>query len=138
MDDADDCAKHILIVDDDITCLDMVSFAFQQSGYSVFRCISGESAVEYVHNIVPDLILIDILMPGLDGLSTVRSIRSLGIEQVPIIAFTGVDDEDLNQAALEVGCQLVLRKPCPLNTLIAAISNSLATRPEIDPILEGP
>ena len=121
-------SKHILIVDDDITCLDIVSFVFQQSGYSVDRCASGETAVEYVHNVIPDLILIDLLMPGIDGLTTIRTIRNLGIDKVPIIAFTAVDDEDLDQAVREVGCELVLKKPCPLSMLISAITGALTPR----------
>lgn len=118
-------AKHILVVDDDITCLDLISFVFQRSGHVVDRCASGEMAIEYVKTILPDLIIIDLLMPGIDGVETIRSIRALGVDKVPILAFTAVEDKDLHAQAKLAGCQSVLTKPCPPNKLLEAIGQLL-------------
>lgn len=117
--------KHILIVDDDVTSLDIISFVFQRSGHIVDRCASGESAIEYVKAILPDLILIDLLMPGVDGIATVKAIREMGMKEVPIVAFTAVEDEELHEKARNTGCQAVVTKPLPAHKLLELVSDAL-------------
>ncbi len=116
---------NILVIDDDITALDLVSFLFEERGYHVERAADGLSAIEYVKKVVPDLIIVDLRMPQLDGVSTVTELLKLGVKDIPILAFTAVDDVDLHQAALEAGCSEVLTKPCPSQRLIRYINRYL-------------
>ena len=119
--DRDKTQKHILVIDDDITALDIVSFLFEQRGYEVERCADGFAAIEYCRQITPDLIIVDLMMPQINGVATVEEIRDLGLSDVPIIAFTAVDDAELHQSARQAGCNDVLTKPLRPEKLVARI-----------------
>ena len=113
--------KHVLIIDDDITALDITAFLFEKKGYDVKRCADGLKAIDYVKEVKPDLILIDLLMPEINGVETVKRIRAMGITSVPIIAFTAVDDPELHEEAREAGCDDVLTKPLRPQKLLKSI-----------------
>lgn len=117
--------KHILIIDDDITSLDIVSYLFEDHGYVVERCADGKSAVEYIKKNNPDLLIVDLMMPQIDGKETVRQIRALGHTKVPIIAFTAVDEAQLHKEALDAGCNEVITKPCHPETFVKHIKKYL-------------
>lgn len=118
--------KKILIIDDDISALDIVDYLFEDSGYSVERSVDGESAVESVAEIAPSVILVDLMMPKMNGQETVRQIRSQSIK-VPIVAFTALDDPEVHQEAMDAGCDLVLTKPCRPKVLLQHIEKLLAS-----------
>ena len=117
--------KHILVIDDDMTSLDIVSFFFERRGYGVDRCADGESALNYIRSHVPDLAIVDLMMPGINGVDTIREIRKLGFSEMPILAFTAVDDPALHRRALDAGCNDVLTKPCPTEKLLRHIRSLL-------------
>ena len=118
--------KKILIIDDDVTALDIVSFFFEEQGFDVTRCPNGGSALALVESIQPDVLLVDLLMPGLNGIETVQRVREMGLTEIPVIAFTAVDDVEMHEEALAVGCSEVLTKPCPPERLHRAIQRHLA------------
>lgn len=118
----DSGGKSILFIDDDITSLDIVSHLFERYGHQVARCVNGFEALGYLQKRVPDLILVDLLMPGMNGIATIQHIKEMGITTIPIIAFTAVADDELHAKALEAGCILVLTKPCPPQLLIDSIN----------------
>jgi CheY-like chemotaxis protein len=120
-----DGQKNILVIDDDITSLDIVSFLFEERGYHVERCADGYSAIEFTKHSAPDLIIVDLMMPQINGADTVRSIRALGFDSIPIIAFTAVDEPDLHREAEEAGCNTVLTKPCRPDKLLKYIKEYL-------------
>ncbi|MCC6953129.1 MAG: response regulator [Deltaproteobacteria bacterium] len=124
-------AQNILIVDDDVTALDIVAFLFEKKGFVVSRCADGRSAVDYCVRAKPDLLLVDLLMPELNGVETVKLLRSSGIV-APILAFTAVDDSELHQEAIKAGCNEVLTKPCPSERLLKAIGRYI----EIDTLTQ--
>src|SRR5262245_37309875 len=95
--------REILLIDDDITSLDIISFLFEGRGFGLRRCANGHAAIDAVREKRPDLILVDLMMPGLNGMDTVREIRALGLESLPIIAFTAAEDVDLHMDALASG-----------------------------------
>jgi CheY-like chemotaxis protein len=117
--------KQILLVDDDITSLDIVSVLFEKKGYEVIRKAGGKSAIEALGEITPDLVLLDLMMPEYDGVETMKEIRSMGIN-VPVIAFTASSDSDLHDLALEAGCVGVITKPCRSKMLIEIVEKSIA------------
>lgn len=116
--------KKILIIDDDVTALDIVDFLFEDKGYEVVRRADGVSALECVESVNPDIILIDLMMPKMNGQDCVREMRKKGLKQ-PVVAFTAVDDPEIHQDAMDAGCNLVLTKPCKPAALVKHIEGFL-------------
>lgn len=114
----------ILIIDDDVTALDIVDFLFEDKGFEVVRRADGKSAVDCIEDVKPDIILVDLMMPNMSGQETVRQIRAKGF-QIPIVAFTAIDDPDIHEEAREAGCNLVLTKPCKPAVLVQHIEQLL-------------
>ncbi len=117
--------RQILVIDDDITSLDIVSYLFEEKGYNVERCADGYAAIEWTKKATPDLIIVDLMMPQINGTETVKSIRSLGLLDVPIIAFTAVDEPELHREAELAGCNTILTKPCRPEKLLKYIKEYL-------------
>ena len=116
--------RKILIIDDDVTALDIVDFLFEEKGFEVFRRADGLSALDCVDEVSPDIILVDLMMPKMNGQETVRQLRKKGVT-VPVVAFTALDDPDVHQEAVDAGCDLVLTKPCKPAILVQHIQNLL-------------
>ncbi len=117
--------KKILIIDDDVTALDIVDFLFEDKGFDVVRRADGISALECVEEVNPNIILIDLMMPRMNGQDCIREIRNKGLK-LPIVAFTAVDDPEIHKEAMDAGCNLVLTKPCKPNVLVKQIEDLLA------------
>src|ERR1044071_3041194 len=104
--------KTILVVDDSNDNLVLVSLAMQDRGFRVVTASNGEAAVNTARIAGPDLILMDIAMPHLDGLEATRRIRDTeGFEHLPIIALTAFDTEGFRKAAHDAGFNGYLTKP---------------------------
>ena len=114
--------KKILIIDDDVTALDIVDYLFEDKGFDVVRRADGESALDSIDDNVPDIILIDLMMPRMNGQECVRQLRNKGIS-VPIVAFTALDDPEIHQEAMDAGCNMVLTKPCKPDALVRHVSS---------------
>lgn len=114
----------ILIIDDDMTALDIVDFLFEDNGYEVVRRADGQSALDCLDEVNPNIILIDLMMPRMSGQDTARAIRARGCT-VPIVAFTAIDNPEVHQEALDAGCNLVLTKPCRPKILVGQIEELL-------------
>lgn len=125
-----DKKKFILLIDDDITSLDLCAYLVEELGYEVERCTDGRRAIEFVREHTPDLVVVDLMMPEIDGQETVRQIRSLGLPYFPILAFTAVDDSELHAAVRSVGCDEVLTKPCRPDKLLRHIEELLRKKTE--------
>lgn len=113
-------SKKILIIDDDVTALDIVDFLFEDKGFEVVRRTDGISALDCLEQVAPDIILIDLMMPRMNGQECIREIRKKGLK-TPIVAFTALDDPEVHQEAKDAGCNLVLTKPCKPATLVQHI-----------------
>jgi len=116
--------KNILIIDDDVTALDIVDFLFEEKGFAVARHTDGLSALASLQAKQPDIVLVDLMMPQMNGQETVRQMRASGL-LAPIVAFTALDDPDIHQEALDAGCNLVLTKPCKPAVLVSEIERLL-------------
>ena len=97
----------------------MLKRAFELKGYRVFEAADGQEALDMARLHRPSLIVIDLNMPVLDGLETVKNFRELEgpTEHVPIVAITAYDVPGMEDAALETGCNRYLRKPLDLAEL---------------------
>lgn len=115
----------ILVVDDSADNVAMLSLALQQEGYRVVTATNGEEAISVARSTLPDLILMDISMPKLDGLGATRRIREQGeLCDVPVIAVTAFGTEGFQRAAYDVGVSGYLTKPIDfarMNQLVAAL-----------------
>ena len=103
----------VLVVDDFADTRAMLRRTLEAQGYRVEEADDGEAAVEAARRSCPDLILMDLNMPRLDGLEAAKRIRAVrGLcEGVPIIAITAFDTYGMREAALDAGCDDYLTKP---------------------------
>jgi CheY-like chemotaxis protein len=117
----------ILVVDDAADNVAILSLDLQQMGYRVVTATNGEEAVSVASAIVPNLILMDISMPRLDGLGATRKIRELDpLREVPVIALTAFDTEGFKKAAYDAGVSGYLTKPIDFTRLHQLIGRLLA------------
>ncbi|RZI79331.1 MAG: EAL domain-containing protein [Rubrivivax sp.] len=94
----------VLLVDDDEVNLLLTSIALRERGFSITEASSGEQALQIISEWLPDVVVLDAVMPGLDGFSTCQELRQLpGYESVPVLMLTGLDDEASITRAYEVG-----------------------------------
>lgn len=102
----------ILIVDDDPTIRLIARASLEQSGFNVKEAVDGEQALQMFADFLPDLVLLDVLMPGMDGFATCAAIRSLPVgEDIPILVITGLEDLTSIKRAYEVGATDFITKP---------------------------
>jgi len=113
----------VLLAEDSQDTRSMLKRAFELKGYKVFEAEDGGEALVMARRHRPSLIVIDLNMPVLDGLETVKNFRELEGpgEQVPIVAITAYDVPGMENAALETGCDRYLRKPLDLEELDRAL-----------------
>lgn len=116
----------ILVVDDAADNVALLSLDLQQMGYRVVTATNGEEAVSVAASILPNLILMDISMPRLDGLGATRRIREIDqLREVPIIALTAFDTDGFKRAAYDVGVSGYLTKPIDFDRMHQLIARQL-------------
>lgn len=111
--------RRVLVVDDDASIRGFVSEALGEEGYEVVQAANGSQALELVAERAPDLILLDVRMPGVDGWQVLDELRSAAGPQTPVVvmtaSFTGQD------RALQSGAQGYLAKPFELGDLVECV-----------------
>jgi DNA-binding response OmpR family regulator len=113
----------VLVVDDDIRILRLMRRVLEREGYRVLTVADGEAALNAFDEEVPDLVLLDLLMPGMDGYTVCRRIREFS--QVPIVMVTAKDSEEDKVDGLEAGADDYITKPFALVELIARVKAML-------------
>lgn len=125
-----DISQHsflVLIVDDSVDNLTMTSLNLQHHGYRVATASNGEEALKIASRIHPDLILMDLAMPGIDGLESTRRIREdAELRDVPVVALTAFGTGGFQRAAFESGFDGYLTKPVDFDRLHDLIRRLLA------------
>ena len=111
---------HILIVDDDPSLTSALRRTLSYEGYHVSTVANGESALEQIRLKPPDLVILDLMLPGIDGLEICRRLRSAG-EQLVILMLTARDAVADRVAGLEIGADDYLIKPFATEELLARI-----------------
>ncbi len=112
-------AEKILVVEDDLTLQETLVYNLTHQGYTVVTASDGNSAVDTTKKEKPDLILLDIMLPGMDGFEVCRIIRKE--LNTPILMLTARDDEIDRVVGLEVGADDYLTKPFSMRELIARV-----------------
>jgi len=115
----------VLVAEDSTDTRIMLKRAFELKGYHVFEAQDGQQALEMARRYHPNLIVVDLNMPVLDGLETIRNFRKLegDGDHTPIVAITAYDVYGMEEAALETGCNIYLSKPINLEELDRAVKS---------------
>lgn len=118
--------KTIMVVDDYTLVRETTRQSLETFGYRVIEAVDGEEAVELARLEMPDLILMDLSMPNLDGFAAIHRMRRLsGLRDVPIIAFSAHTAEEIRADALAAGCRDFIPKPVDLEVLRATVERHL-------------
>jgi CheY-like chemotaxis protein len=118
--------RLILLTDDDDMLRRLVKRMLELDGYAVVEARSGAECIERFTASLPALVLLDAMMPGIDGFETCRRLKELpGGDAVPVLMITGLDDADLQQQVEVVGAVGVLRKPVDRALLRETLHNCL-------------
>lgn len=115
--------KKILVVDDEKPISDIIKFNLTKEGYDVYTAYDGEEAVEKVEEIIPDLIILDVMLPKMDGLEVCREVRKS--HDMPIIMVTAKDAEIDKVLGLELGADDYVTKPFSNRELVARVKANL-------------
>lgn len=115
----------ILLVDDTPSILDSISTALQHEGYTVLIANSGQKALERLEYVTPDLILLDILMPGMDGYETCRKIYEKNDRRIPVIFLSALSDPFDKVKAFRSGSVDYITKPVEITELYARVDTHI-------------
>jgi two-component system alkaline phosphatase synthesis response regulator PhoP len=121
--------RHVLLVEDDQDIRDLVEYNLLKEGFRVTSVASGEEAVEVARARTPDLVVLDLMLPGIDGLEVCRILkRDPGTEHVPVLMLTAKGEESDIVAGLELGADDYVTKPFSRKVLVARIRAVLRRR----------
>ena len=116
----------ILIIEDNEKNRYLVTFLLQSHGYEVIEAVDGRSGIDLALETLPDLILLDIQLPGMDGYMIAQQLRQQdALEQTPIVAVTSYAMVGDRERVLEAGCTGYLEKPINPDTFIREIEQHL-------------
>jgi len=118
--------KRILVVEDNETNMYLISFILKSRGYEIIEAKSGEEGVDIAVKERPDLILMDIQLPGIDGLDATKRIRkSKAAREIPIVALTSYAMTGDREKSLSAGCTGYIEKPINPDTILGEIEKYL-------------
>ena len=119
-------AKHIVVVEDESDILDLLTFSLTREGYEVTGLVSGEQVFQSISHKKPDLILMDLMMPGIGGLETCRLLKIKSeTSGIPVIMVTARGEEADVIRGLEMGADDYITKPFGMKILLARINIAL-------------
>ncbi len=118
----------VLVVDDSPATLGMLNEALEAAGYTVLVAQAGDAALALMERITPDIVLMDAVMPGLDGFETCRRMKgSAGLAAVPVVFMTGLTETEHVLRGLEAGGVDYVPKPVSPDEVVARVGVHLAT-----------
>lgn len=114
--------RTVLVVEDDDNSLFVLKRILGEMGYRVLQAWDGRQAIEVAETETPDLMLLDVQLPGLNGLGVIRRLReNKGLESLPIVIMTAYDPEKCRGIAIAAGCDDFLLKPIDFDRLEAVL-----------------
>lgn len=122
-------AHKILLVDDEQDILDLVSYNLKKEGFEVHTAVNGKEAIVLAEKLVPDLILLDVMMPEMDGMETCTELRERDALSNCVIAFLTARNEDYSQiAGFDAGADDYIAKPIKPRVLVSRVKALLRRR----------
>jgi two-component system phosphate regulon response regulator PhoB len=121
--------EHILVVDDEADILELVRYNLAKAGYKVTCVASGEDAIRTARSKLPDLVLLDLMLPGVDGLEVCSTLkRDHKTTNIPVVMLTARGDEADVVAGLELGADDYITKPFSPRVMLARVKAVLRRR----------
>jgi DNA-binding response OmpR family regulator len=111
--------RRILVVDDEPRMIQVIRMNLEHDGFEVYEASSGTKALDKLRDQIPDLVILDVMMPDLDGFETLRLIRE--ISTVPVIMLTAKGEEDDRVRGLELGADDYITKPFSPRELVSRV-----------------
>lgn len=128
--------KRILVVDDEKDLVDLITYNLGRNGYEYLSAYNGGDAIDLAQREHPDLILLDLMLPGLDGTEVARRLKSdARTSGIPIIMLTAKSEETDQIVGLTIGADDYVTKPYSMKVLLARI-NTVLRRTEHQPVVE--
>ena len=129
---------HILVVEDDPDIRELLAYTLGKEGYIIVQAASGEAAQKLLEEIVPDLLLLDVMLPGMDGLELLRRLKSdQRSRMVPVILASAKGEEADVVAGLELGAEDYVTKPFSPRVLLARVRTALRRHTQADSTSAG-
>ena len=126
--------QKILIIDDDIDTLKLVGIMLERKGFTIHAATTGQKGIKLSQSELPDLIILDIMIPDIDGYEVARTIRgNPATESIPIIMFTAKSQVDDKVEGLEAGADAYITKPARPRELFAQVNSILKRAPQRAP-----
>ena len=119
--------SRVLVVEDSDSACDLIRDFLESKGYDVFLSRTGEDALAKVRELKPDVMLLDIVLPGIDGMEVLRRVRQFN-DKIGIIMVTGINDESEAKEALKKGADNYLTKSINFDYLEMCLLVDLAMR----------
>ena len=117
-----DRQKTVLIVEDEKNIVDILRFNLQREGYQTLEAYDGEVGLNKARSEKPDLILLDVMLPRMNGFEVCRALRQAG-DNVPVIILTAREEETDKVLGLEIGADDYITKPFSMRELIARVGD---------------
>jgi DNA-binding response OmpR family regulator len=111
-------ARTVLVIEDDPVYRELLVMALESEGYHAVGAQDGARALEVLRSSTPDVIILDLLMPVMDGLSFLKTLKEGGGETIPILVHTGLEERSSAVDALVAGASDVLSKPATLEEIV--------------------
>ncbi len=128
-------SKKIHIIDDDLNTIHILRFVLKSKGYDVFSSTSGKDALAYIKKMVPDLILLDVIMPEMDGYQVCHSLKSVSyLKDIPVIFITASHDTSELVKGFDAGAVDFISKPINRAELLARVQTHIELKQARDVI----
>jgi two-component system KDP operon response regulator KdpE len=124
--------RRVLLVDDEPNLVDAVRLYLEMEGLVILTAMSGQEALEKLRDLLPDLVILDVMMPGMDGFDTLREIRK--VSNVPVIMLTARGEEDDKVRGLRLGADDYVAKPFSQRELSSRVQ-AVLRRAEAPPLV---
>lgn len=119
-------SKKILLIDDELDLVKAVTVRFKASGYELIPASDGEEGVDKAQEFRPDLILLDIIMPKMDGYEVCKALKANPkTKNIPIVIFTATGQRDLEERCMAAGAAAVIKKPFETTELLELVNKFL-------------
>jgi len=115
-------SSSVLLVDDDLETLELVGTVLERNGYTILAARSGAKALEIAHKEIPDLILLDVMMPGMDGYEVLNRLKGdEATATIPVVIFSARNQIDDQLQGLEAGAEDYIPKPVQVQDLVKSL-----------------
>lgn len=125
--DISDSSAKILVVDDEPNIVIALEYLLQREGYNVFKAYNGSEALERLASLTPDIIVLDVMMPGIDGFEVARRLRQMpALEMTKIIFLTAKGTQRDKESGYASGAEYYMIKPFDNEVFVSTVNEIMA------------